>query len=42
MQLSQFLIKLHMQELKIVLNPCNIYNAVTQIKCNNLGQNTPI
>ena len=42
MQPGQFLMKLCMQELKIVLGPCDIYNAVAQIRCNNLGQNTPI
>ena len=42
MQPGQFFTKLHMQESKIVLNSCNIYNAVTQIKYNNLNQNTSI
>ena len=42
MQPGQFLTKLHMQELKIVLSSYDIYNAVAQIRCNNLNQNTSI
>ena len=42
MQSVQFLMKLHMQKLKIVLDSCDIYNAVAQIRYNNLNQNTSI